>query len=499
MNDMKYQVSMAGGNNSAADQLNKVQGFDPLKFLGRAAGETKAAAPHMDLRYKKLWFRLAYPKGRLKLIAQHITEQMAIFEAQIFLDRSDNEPVGNFIATCTVEDSPNYIEAAQEMALDAALSDAGFGVQFENGAGRPAPQIKAIQPAASVTAPPIRQTVTGTAKVSGSVAQQQNVQTGNPATVSQTAPQPALKVVDSTVRETGTPTVATSSPVSGTPIAQGPATEMPTAVKTPTATKTPTVTETLTAAKTPTVAKSSPTPGIPVAAKTPTGSVTQTLAENPKAAAPAADTGTARSIEPKPEYQESTAVTQMAFNLTAPSITEKVSEDMDSLPVAPRKPGADKAGATTSAEPIQISSYTQAAVAETSSSDTQVTSTPVASIPATPTSVPTTPATANTPVSIVQEQEMELPVAPAANGSAAPQVKYTKDTPIEEILQLMTFEEAQNVKVDIGTCNGWTMAQVAERRPPSLKWYVFGCKEGNNILRAAAQIMMESLSGKKAG
>ena len=94
---------------------------------------------------------------------------------------------------------------------------------------------------------------------------------------------------------------------------------------------------------------------------------------------------------------------------------------------------------------------------------------------------------------------MELPVAPAANGSAAPQVKYTKDTPIEEILQLMTFEEAQNVKVDIGTCNGWTMAQVAERRPPSLKWDVFGCKEGNNILRAAAQIMMESLSGKKAG
>lgn len=66
----------------------------------------------MDLRYKKLWFRLAYPKGQMKLIAQHITEQMAIFEAQIFQDRSDNEPVGNFTATCTVEDSPNYIEAA---------------------------------------------------------------------------------------------------------------------------------------------------------------------------------------------------------------------------------------------------------------------------------------------------------------------------------------------------------------------------------------------------
>lgn len=446
MNDMKHQVSMAGGNNLTASQLNKVPGFDPSKFLGRAAGETKAAAPHMDLRYKKLWFRLAYPKGRMKLIAQHITEQMAIFEAQIFLDRSDNEPVGNFIATCTVEDSPNYIEAAQEMALDAALSDAGFGVQFENGAERPTPHSNAVQPAASVTAPPIRQTVTGTAKIPGSVAQQQSVQTGNPVNVSQTAPQPALKVVEPAVRETGTPAAAKSSPASGTP----------------------------------------------VAATTPTASGTQAAAEKPKAAAPAADTETARNAKPKSEHQES-AITQIVSNLTAPPMGEKESENVDSLPVAPRKPAADKSDTAAAAEPIQISSYTQAA-AETSTPDTQVISMPAASIPA-----PTTPVTANTPVSAAQEPETELPAAPTANDSAAPQVNYTKETPIEEILQLMTFEEAQNVKVDIGTCNGWTMAQVAERRPASLKWYVYGCKEGSNILRAAAQIIMESQSGKKAG
>lgn len=388
MSDMKHQVSMAGGNNLTAGQLNKVPGFNPSKFLGRAAGETKAAAPRMDLRYKKLWFRLAYPKGRMKLIAQHITEQMAIFEAQIFLDRSDNEPVGNFIATCTVEDSPNYIEAAQEMALDAALSDAGFGVQFENGAERPAPQ-------------------------------------------------PALKVVNPTVRETGTPTAAKSSPASGTPVA----------ATTPTA------------------------PGM-------------------QAAAPAADNEAVRNTKLKPEHQES-AITQIVSDLTATPMGEKESEDMDSLPVAPRKPVADKSDTAASVEPIQISSYTQAA-AETSTPDTQVISMPAASIPA-----PTTPVTANTLVSTAQEPE--LPVAPTANGSAAPQVNYTKETPIEEILQLMTFEEAQNVKVDIGTCNGWTMAQVAERRPASLKWYVYGCKEGSNILRAAAQIIMEAQSGKKAG
>lgn len=446
MNDMKHQVSMAGGNNLTASQLNKVPGFEPSKFLGRAAGETKAAAPHMDLRYKKLWFRLAYPKGRMKLIAQHITEQMAIFEAQIFLDRSDNEPVGNFIATCTVEDSPNYIEAAQEMALNAALSDAGFGVQFENGAERPMPHINAVQPAASVTTPPIRQTVTGTAKIPGSVAQQQNVQTGNPVNVSHTAPQPALKVVDPAVRETVTPAAAKSSPASGTP----------------------------------------------VAATTPTASGTQAAEEKPKAAVPAADTNAARNAKPKPEHQES-AITQIVSDLTAPPMGEKGPEDVDSLPVAPRKPAADKSDMVAAMDPIQISSYTQAqAVAVTSTPDTQVISMPAASIPA-----PTTSATANTPVSTAQEPE--LPAAPTANGSAASQVNYTKETPIEEILQLMTFEEAQNVKVDIGTCNGWTMAQVAERRPASLKWYVYGCKEGSNILRAAAQIIMESQSGKKAG
>ena len=36
----------------------------------------------LDLRYKKLWFRLACPTGRLKLNALRITEKMAIFEAR---------------------------------------------------------------------------------------------------------------------------------------------------------------------------------------------------------------------------------------------------------------------------------------------------------------------------------------------------------------------------------------------------------------------------------
>lgn len=67
-------------------------------------------------------------------------------------------------------------------------------------------------------------------------------------------------------------------------------------------------------------------------------------------------------------------------------------------------------------------------------------------------------------------------------------------------MKLMTLEEAGNVVVDTGICNGWTMAEVAERRPPSLKFYVCGGYRGNNnILRAAAQIMVDSMAARKAG
>lgn len=68
-----------------------------------------------------------------------------------------------------------------------------------------------------------------------------------------------------------------------------------------------------------------------------------------------------------------------------------------------------------------------------------------------------------------------------------------------ELLTLMTYEEACSVQVDVGTCRGQTMRNVAERRPASLKWYIQGYGGDNNILRAAAQIMLDSLSAQKAG
>lgn len=54
----------------------------------------------------------------------------------------------------------------------------------------------------------------------------------------------------------------------------------------------------------------------------------------------------------------------------------------------------------------------------------------------------------------------------------SPAAAYTQSSPVEEIRRQMTYEQAQNVIVDCGTCKGWTLAQVADRRTASLRWYV---------------------------
>ena len=103
------------------------------------------------------------------------------------------------------------------------------------------------------------------------------------------------------------------------------------------------------------------------------------------------------------------------------------------------------------------------------------------------------------PASAAQPAGQVLPASgSAAQGEAVS--RYMSDMPVEEIVKLMTFEEAGKVVVDIGVCKGMTMAEVAERRPPSLKFYLYGGYKGNNnILRAAAQIMLDSLELQKAG
>ena len=127
-------------------ELNRVAGFDPLRFLKKTAN-----GHELELRYKKLWFRLKYPAGRTRLTPLRITDQLAIIEAKVFFDKDDADPASSYIATMTQENAPAglYIQAAEHDALDMALTNAGFGVQF-------APMPKADTPYAEPITPVMR-------------------------------------------------------------------------------------------------------------------------------------------------------------------------------------------------------------------------------------------------------------------------------------------------------------------------------------------------------
>lgn len=51
-------------------------------------------------------------------------------KARVYLDRSDAEPISSYISQHSAEEGTDYVQAAQDEALSAALSDAGFGLQF---------------------------------------------------------------------------------------------------------------------------------------------------------------------------------------------------------------------------------------------------------------------------------------------------------------------------------------------------------------------------------
>lgn len=331
MNESKNHAAMLYKTVPAVASLNHVNGFDPLKLLRRTrSAQTGEPVLKLDLRYKRLWFRLACPKGRLRLNALRITEQIAIFEAKVYRSLEDSEPISSYIAECSRDTTPGglYVEAAQSEALNTALSNAGFGIQFAD------------------------------------------VSSGEDA-------------YGSEIPADATPLILDVVPA-------GPEQEVP-----------------ATSAQT----------AEPTAPEAPPESVLPQ--EGPEAEAV--------SAEPHEE------------------IAQEASAQGGSLPLDedPVEPAAAESTAVAEAEP-------------------QATS---------------------------QEDEDE----PNAT------LPYTKDTPVEEIVAQMSYEDAANILVDVGTCKGWTMAQVADRRPPSLRWYLRGYQGDNNILRAAAQIMLDHLTLPKAG
>ena len=108
-------------------------GFDPMKLLRKAISAISGEPVlRLELPYKKLWFRKSHPNGRIYVKPLQLNEKIAIYEAQVFLNRDDNVPFVSYTASVANEGTPDgkYAEKAQNEAVDNALSDAGFGIQI---------------------------------------------------------------------------------------------------------------------------------------------------------------------------------------------------------------------------------------------------------------------------------------------------------------------------------------------------------------------------------
>ena len=87
MNEKSNPMPMMYKTIPAVAELNKVPGFDPLKFLRhKVSRKTNEEMLQLELPYQKLWFRLRHPQGRMKLTTLRITEQLAIMEARVYLE-----------------------------------------------------------------------------------------------------------------------------------------------------------------------------------------------------------------------------------------------------------------------------------------------------------------------------------------------------------------------------------------------------------------------------
>lgn len=120
----------------AVAALNQVEGFNPMELARTLSKEGQEDQLYLDVKYRKLWFRLVHPLGKIVSSIRSFTENMAIVEARIYLDKCDAEE--NYITNAFSQrfrtNDPNFgdkfLEMAETAAVGRALSDAGFGLQF---------------------------------------------------------------------------------------------------------------------------------------------------------------------------------------------------------------------------------------------------------------------------------------------------------------------------------------------------------------------------------
>lgn len=206
----------------AARELRNVPGFDPRKFLRRTAAKTGETALKLDLPYKRLWFRLACPDGRMLLNPLRITDQMAIFEARLYAGRDDASLISSFTATQTAKDEPEYIRAAQDEALNEALDNAGFGIQLCDmpqmpDSGEAIPDTPQEQPSPE---PPAKETAPAAPAAQPPTEPPRQPEAAPAAPSQESAPQTASKVISMPAREQSPAPEPVAAPVAEAPVPQ---------------------------------------------------------------------------------------------------------------------------------------------------------------------------------------------------------------------------------------------------------------------------------------
>lgn len=555
--------------------LNKVPGFDPLKLMDRKRipGAEKDEKS-LDFRYKKLWFRLAHRTGRIRLNRLSITEQLAIIEAQVYLELTDSNPVSSFTAACTREESGDkYIEDAQIRAMDQALTDAGFGLQFvpapAGSMENTAPQTAAVY-AVSEQAPGMAQkavqaasgtVVKGQVPVTAPKAAPPFAQQGQQVGVQQKDVTAQATVPQRTdVQQAGVQhkTAAIQAALQQRTVVQQPAAQQKTAVVQTAAQQRAVVQQVgaqQRATAAPATAQQTGAPQRAVAERaashqsvvqqqTAVSQQNPTLRQMAAQQRPAAaQTVVRQQTEQQATVQQQTAALQQRAVPQQAAVPNRPAQEVQAQPVQgeqkgiarPAQTGMQKAavGLTVPASAPQNVSR-QSVSAETLPAGQPPVAAGGQALLVTldmtaATSVLSGKGTDTLPVAPegnkAEYTQEELPVAPAviAPGNSGAPVDlagaasvvpvpaanagvaadggrpYTEETPVEEILQYMTLEDAKKVVVSAGACQGQTLAEVAQRRRPSLRFYLSEAYQGrDNILRAGARLVLDDLE-KKAG
>jgi len=145
MKGIFHMSKMMYDTNPVVSALNRVEGFDPRPLMRVISKDGQESQLYLDVQFRKLWFRLRYPEGKIQKRIKQMTDDFAIIEARVYLDRNDAE--NNYVANAFSrrfcydgEFGLKYLELAETAAVGRALADAGFGSQFADTEGEADPE-----------------------------------------------------------------------------------------------------------------------------------------------------------------------------------------------------------------------------------------------------------------------------------------------------------------------------------------------------------------------